>query len=515
MKRFLTVLKKKIIENKWLLLLSIFYFIFRIINLTKLPIFNDESIYIDWGYREIHIPGYLYYSLYDAKQPLLMWAFGIFANIFSDPLFGARLVSVIAGFITFLGVYKLSKYLFSDKVGLASVLVYTLIPIFSFFDRQALMESSIAAVGIWSGYFFLKNLNVYKNNNSIVLGIILGIGFFIKSTSLIFLFSYLSLSFLLFFVSGNKSKNITSIIFALVSFLATVFLLLINPVFLQTFQTNSRYSLTFSEVLSFPFTVWLNNLFDNLNISFFYVTPLVFAASAIGIIKIFLEKKVSKTLFLLFFIIPFFINTILIRVPSDRYLVSFLPFLVILFSYFSLELVKKNRIFLLLFTICLLPAFLLTSFQVLNPSGYILFMGSKTSLNDLVYLEGQTSGYGISYAVYYFNNLSQKEKLAIGTGENTGNPESAMFALFNKNKNIVVSYLDAKLLGQNLANYDCISTGLPTYFVSRDEQLAGLDKFLQKLKTIKKPFDSSTIGIYKLIDSCKGKVLQLQIKSNT
>jgi 4-amino-4-deoxy-L-arabinose transferase-like glycosyltransferase len=514
MNNFLTILKKKIIENKFLILLSLFYFILRIINLTRLPIFNDEAIYLDWGYREIHVPGFLYYSLYDAKQPLLMWIFGIFANIFGNPLFGGRLVSVIAGFFTFLGIYKLSKYLFSRQVGLISIFVYSVTPIFSFFDRQALMESSIAAVGVWSCYFFLKNLNSNKKNTSIIIGIILGLGFFIKSTTLIFLFSYLSLSILLIIFSKNKLKKTENIVYFLISFSLTIILLLLNPLFWKTFQTNSRYSLTITEVLAFPLGEWISNLFANLTISFFYITPFVFLISIAGVVKIFLEKKFTKNLFLFFFIIPLVINTILTRVPSDRYLVSFLPFLVIIFSYLSFEVINKNKIYLVLFIFIILIPFSLTIFQIANPAKYILSMSNITSFNDLLYIKGQNSGYGINETISYLDNLSLNQKIIIGTGENTGNPESSIFVFFNSNKNTIVTYFDGRLIGQDLNNYDCIISDLPIYFVARDEQLVGLDKLLQKEKTISKPFDKSTIGIYKLIAPCKGRALKMQLKRN-
>ena len=117
MKKALFNLKIFIAANKYLIALCIFYFVIRVINLTKLPIFNDESIYLDWGFRETHNPGFLYYSLYDAKQPLLMWIFGLFETIFSDPLFAGKLVSVLTGFITLLGLYKLSIEIFSKKLG--------------------------------------------------------------------------------------------------------------------------------------------------------------------------------------------------------------------------------------------------------------------------------------------------------------------------------------------------------------------------------------------------------------
>ena len=125
MSRFFKIIEEKIYENKLILLLTLFYFVIRIINLTKLPIFNDESIYLDWGYREIHNPGFLYYSLYDAKQPLLMWIFGIFESIFYSPLFMGRLVSVLAGLLTLIGIYKVAKSLGDEKLAVLSSVLYT------------------------------------------------------------------------------------------------------------------------------------------------------------------------------------------------------------------------------------------------------------------------------------------------------------------------------------------------------------------------------------------------------
>jgi len=63
--------------DKPLLFIILFYFLLRLPKLTLIPIFNDEAIYLDWGWREIHGGASLFYSLYDGKQPLLMWVFGI------------------------------------------------------------------------------------------------------------------------------------------------------------------------------------------------------------------------------------------------------------------------------------------------------------------------------------------------------------------------------------------------------------------------------------------------------
>src|SRR6266404_5132968 len=90
-----------------IVLVCLTYFLLNTINLGLLPIFNDESIYLDWGWLSIHVPGNAYISLTDAKQPLLIWIFGIFATIFPDPLFAGRFVSVIIGSLTLAGIYSL------------------------------------------------------------------------------------------------------------------------------------------------------------------------------------------------------------------------------------------------------------------------------------------------------------------------------------------------------------------------------------------------------------------------
>ena len=54
-------IKRFVLQNKWLQGLLGVYVLFRLSNLTLLPIFNDEAIYLDWGWRETHSAGNLYY----------------------------------------------------------------------------------------------------------------------------------------------------------------------------------------------------------------------------------------------------------------------------------------------------------------------------------------------------------------------------------------------------------------------------------------------------------------------
>src|SRR4030042_6801086 len=92
-------------------LIFVFYFTFNLLNLTKLPIFNDEAIYLDWAWSYTHTPGHLFDSLLDAKQPLMIWVFAFFENIFADPLIAGRFASVLIGAGTTWGIYLITKQL--------------------------------------------------------------------------------------------------------------------------------------------------------------------------------------------------------------------------------------------------------------------------------------------------------------------------------------------------------------------------------------------------------------------
>lgn len=501
----------KFITNKYLLFLIIFYFIIRIFNLTSFPIFNDEAIYLDWGWRETHQPGYLYYSLYDAKPPFLMWIFGIMQHLLLDPLFAGRIVSVFAGLITLLGIYKISKKLFNQTTALLAVFIYTIIPLFSFYDRQALMESSISAVGIWAGYLFL-NLAEKKNYKyAIFLGLVLGIGFFIKFSAFVFLFSFFIAFLYLLKISSQKIRLLEILVVIIFIFLSTVFLLIINPEFWKTLSTNSRFTLTIGEVFSLPFSIWIKSFYTHIKIMFFYLTPLLLVTSLIGFVYV-VKKTFMHKLFLFYFIASLLITTLLVRGGFDRYVVSFLPFFVICSSFFLTEFFSKSKLNgYILIILCLTLPLILTIYQVINLPGYIQVMEKISGYGHSGYLNGFTSGYGVDEALSYFKNLSKNGNFAIGIAQNTGNPESAFNIYFNKNINVKTVYMDGALFKEDLSKYHCLSTGIKTYFISRDYQQAGLERFFEEITRFNNKYGNNSIGVYKVKENCKGNTLKLSI----
>lgn len=490
--------------NHPLFVLSVFYFCLRLVNITILPIFNDEAIYLDWAWRELHEPGLLFYSLYDAKQPLLMWVFGISEMIFYDPLFAGRLVSVVVGFAAATGLYKVGSKLFDKKTGVISFILYSIIPIFSFYDRQALMESSIGAVGIWSFFFFIEALQSEKKKYFVYLGLVLGIGFFIKSTAFIF---FLSSAISLFYLSTkNKKIKVNNLLIMIISFLAIDFILLIQPLFWKTLPTNNRYSFGLSDLLRFPIWFWVTNIIKNFEILFIFFTPLMFIALIYGLVL--LKKKQSLLIFFIFSGI--LLEILLVRNANVRYLVSFLPLLTLFPAYAIVTLMQRYNEWVVGFILFSIPLSF-TILQTFIPVKYfdILDLLSR-DLGRVEYVSSGTSGFATNQAIKALEDKTKSGRLGVGIGLNTGNPESAVIVYFNKNSNTRVFYIDTRMKSVPFEKYDCFETNIPVYFVSRNRELVGLDKYFVLEKEFRNPYGEGSVSIY-YAKTCTGKRFKLNI----
>lgn len=499
--------KKITVTHRSFMIVVLVYFTIHLLNLTLLPIFNDESIYIDWGWSHTHMPGHLYDALLDAKQPLMIWLFGFFQNFFSDPLYAGRFTSVLIGSITLLGIYKLTIKLLNKHAAIIASFLYSIVPIFVFYNRQALLEAGIACVGIWS---CIALINIVKNpsiKNSIALGTILAIGFFIKSSSLLFIVS--ATIILAFFIWKEKQITLLKAYgIALLTFFCADFLLFINPVFWETFHTNSRYAYTLSELFTFPVTSWINNLLGFFEIGTVFVTPVIFLISIIGI-YLFYKKKINYSLiFLSFFLIALFLEILSGKMQGQRYLVSFLPFLVVPASY-VLSLLWQGVLWKkTLVVLSLSIPFVLTVLLIFNPEEYITQSAKFSKFSDVGYIRGQTSGHGINQAMQYIKDHSKNQPAMVLFGFNIGNPESAIDVYAQKTANLAPMHIDSQMFG-GIHDYDCLTSQYPVYFVTRNDQRVGMDRYFTLEKKFLNPDPTYSVRIYTLKKNCTGKTTSL------
>lgn len=485
--------------NCYLYLLLFFFLLSRLINLSLLPIFNDEAIYINWGQLMINKPGFLFYSLFDGKQPFLMWFFAVSNKFIADPLLAARLVSVFFSFLTIIAILKLAKKFMAYPFYLLPAVIYLITPLFLFFDRQALMESALTAIGVWSLYLLSEYQEKQTLKPIIELGIVLGMGLLIKSTAIIFLL--LSLFFLFYKGITLKSKNRILNPFLAILIISGIVTLILSPLFIQPqfkviFTRGDRYNLTLKEILSFPFKIWGQNLIASLKISFWHLTPAVFLLNLAGL-WISVKKK--------FYLHPFwFIGGIIIAVLtarglSPRYLVCLLPLGVFFTGQTLSWLIQKNRIFgVAALTMLFIPLFISISL-ISNPLFYFNLMDklTKTYSQKTDYVTGDTAGYGLNQVRQFLEETSKKNPIIVGVRLDAGNPENALQAYYFYSQNIKVINLDKQLFPADF-DFNNLKSPVPVYFVSRSQHQGGLEKYLTEVVRFYKPEGKSYFGIYRL-----------------
>lgn len=491
-------------KHKYFLYITCSYFIIRLINLTSIPIFNDEAIYLDWGWREIH-KGIPFYSLLDAKQPLLLWIFGITETLFSDQLFAGRIISVIAGFFSLFGIYRLGKELYSQKIAIVASILYIIIPVFSFFDRQSLMESAVSTAGIWIVYLFTKLLQKHAIKNAVILGCIIGISFFIKSTILLFVIAIL-VSYLIYIKLHQKNKSfVLDILIAVITSQIVLLPLYVQSQFWQTLGTNNRYSLGFIELIRFPFTTWAANIWAVLQVSFWQLTPLVFLSLIVGSILIIRVGNKAQRFILLIFITQIVFLILIAKGINTRYVSPFLPLSVLIVSYLITYFSKWSKV--LFISLAIIPIYFL-SLQLFRPETYFTQLKRVTTYSQSEeYVQNSTAGYAVTEAVQYLKN-NHDSLSVIAVRLDTGNPENAIYTYFHKDTMRVPSFLESRMIA-NVSHYQCLTYKVPVYFVSRDFALGGLDTYLQEEKRFYNPENRSSVGIYTFKTSCRGNTLDL------
>src|SRR3989338_11077668 len=164
------------------------YFLTRLINLDKFPIFSDEGIYIRWAKVAWHDASWRFISLTDGKQPLQTWGTIPFLKLFPDnALLAGRLFSVAAGFAGLTGMFILLFFLFGKRTAVMGSFIYIFTPYFLFYDRLALVDSGVNAGFIWILFFSILLVKSQRLDVALMFGLITGFSLLAKSSVRIFL----------------------------------------------------------------------------------------------------------------------------------------------------------------------------------------------------------------------------------------------------------------------------------------------------------------------------------------
>lgn len=394
------------------------YFGSRLINLTSIPVFGDEAIYLRWSQIIKNVETLRFIPLNDGKQPLYMWLVVPLLKFFS-PLIAGRLLSAISGFttltllVTLFAIYRnyssknkeplsfifesLSKNAFSNFI---PGLIYIFLPFAFFFDRIAVPDNLLSALCLLSIIFTLLLAKYPRLDLSMLLGIILGLAWITKSPAIYFVV----LSLFGFILLGNLKKIYYPVISITIGF-GVYNLLRLGPQFHQIAIRNLDYIWPISEILKHPLDPFVPHLHDLSSLYFQFISlPLVLAF----IINF---KKLSKLFIfiLLTFLLPLIANLAIAKIFTGRYILFTIPYLIILMSLGILTISKLFKFSIFFIPLLFIPN-IFYQYQ-LSTKPYT----TKIPNSESGYLSGWTAGWGISPISQYLINRSKDHNVIVGT----------------------------------------------------------------------------------------------------
>lgn len=463
--------KKIFNEWKWaifgLVLILFLGFFVRVYNLTILPVFADEAIYIRWAQVMRSEATLRFLPLSDGKQPLFMWIMIPFFKLINDPLFAGRLVSVLSGIGTIIGVYTASFILFrSKRISFVASFIYSIVPYAVFFDRMALADSMLTMFGVWVFTFGLLLVKYQRLDLAMILGFVLGGALLTKSPALYF---SLLLPTLVIFVT-NKKDIVKYFLLLIPTYLIAYGMyniLRLGPNFGQLAARNLDYVYPLSHFFSSPLDPF--KPFLDRSKEFYWImggSALFISWIASYIINIKNNFKVLLVL-TMWFIGPILVSSEFSKTMTARYVYFSLPYFVMIATSFFVNNTFKLKMFGYVLLITFAAQSLIYDFKILtNPDSANLPRSERSG-----YLEEWTAGQGIKEIAEYLNQFPKDQKILVGTEGFFGTLPDGLQIYFNGITNVNVIGVGLQLEEVPSSLVDSKKFGNRTFLVVNNERL--------------------------------------------
>ncbi|OGG21559.1 hypothetical protein A3D03_02480 [Candidatus Gottesmanbacteria bacterium RIFCSPHIGHO2_02_FULL_40_13] len=458
------------------IIISLITFFTRVINLLNIPIFTDEAIYIRWAQIGLNDPSHRYISLTDGKQPMLTWLMYPMLKIFQDPLFAGRFVSVLSGVLAVVGIYLLTRELFSKKTAVLACGLYIISPFALIYDRLALMDSLLSSFAVWSLYLQVLLVRKLRLDIALILGFVTGLGLLTKSSAFFFIY-LLPFSLLLFNYSAPKKITLLFKWLGLILLGSVISIVMYNslrlsPWFYIINLKNHVFILGFGEFAKHPLDLFIGNMTGLLGMLTGYLTLPFSIFILLGTLWSVLKRDNKILLLGAWFIFPFLSLAAFGVVIFPRFILFMvIPLLIIaayLFEKISRSVIKYNKY---------LPFFLLLIVSVSIRQSYLLMFDPlkvdipSTDRNQL--FDDWPSGYGVQEVINYLKQQAEKGKIVVGT-EGTFGLNPAVYEIYlGTNKNVeIYGFWPVSQVPQLLLDS---AKKYPTYLIFKEKQDIPLD----------------------------------------
>ncbi|MCL5409623.1 MAG: glycosyltransferase family 39 protein [Patescibacteria group bacterium] len=405
------------------------------------PIFADEAIYIRWAQVMKAEPSLRFLPLTDGKTPLFMWILMGVLKFVHDPLMAGRLLSIISGYFTLLGVFAIGWRFFNFRVGLYSALLVTVVPFMVFLDRMALVDSMTAAFSVWALFSALLLIKEERIDLAMILGYFYGGGLLTKTPAL---FSILMLpTTLITFdwkskISQHKLLRLLCLwVIALVIAFGIYNLLRLGSGFANLSSRNQDYIFSPLQTLVHPFDPFIPHLQDTIIWFIDLLSWPILLLLVGGIVGIIYHKNKTGWAIFLWGLLPMLILLAFLKTFTTRYILSSIPPLLIIAALALdqlgrwLETRIKLSMHMILLLLLLWPIYL-SYLIVTQPLVAILPRSERSG-----YFEDWTAGWGLREIAQYLTQQSQQGLVVVATEGIFGTLPDGLQIYFDKNTQVV------------------------------------------------------------------------------
>lgn len=427
-----------------------FYLLTHLWQLTSLPVFADESIYVRWSQLIIDDwHRYLFFPMNDGKTPLLMWLTVPSLLSFKNPLWAARFVAVLVGLFQMLSIGAIMHSLQSKTWSrrLAMILTATL-PFWYFHHRVALTDGLMVlgiSVAIWAAINLVHAAETARDHRQWrwvgILGLSIGLSLWSKLPALLFLPALPFFALLSRF--QTKSERIILLIklgLAAVVGLAVFGSLKIHPSFGQLFNRGSDFLYPLSEVIAGQWQVTIRNIPNYVSYFIAYVSLPLMLFLPFGL---FSRHRQRQQWVMLVSAMAFFGPIALMgKVVYPRYFLPVMAPLTVMIALSIEEIVAiwggltrklpimlgSNLAVAILLSNALAFSGIFMYFAAQNPNQLPLVPADRVQ-----YLTEWSSGHGITETVVLLQQLAQDESIAAATEGYFGTlPDGILMYLHNQ-----------------------------------------------------------------------------------
>lgn len=244
----------------------VMFLLTRLVGLTDGSLHYDEATYLHWGMVISEDWDQRYIGATGGKQPLHPWLMALSQIVFPGRVFAGRLLSVLAGGVAAVALWKVAARLYSRNVAIGAVGLYILCFLPFTYDRQGLADSLLMAEALWMMYLAIALLDKPTMIKGVGMAAAFGAALLTKSVGWAFVV-LLPASLLAVRPAEWSAKRLLPWAGTLLASLFGGFMIYYiafgaHPaaeLIGQHEQNFGQYTLSGEEILSFPWSAWQEN----------------------------------------------------------------------------------------------------------------------------------------------------------------------------------------------------------------------------------------------------------------